>query len=418
MRYVAFLTLLMFLAPLRTSAQTPVEAQDQGSPVKPAVSVSFERQTIRENDAVEVHVWFANEWDHDLSSVVLHIDAPSSLRWNASACEEWKKKSYQGELAQRTLDMSAVRAHEVRTATLCVNSESDIIVGDFNILFTFDYAWQQGNVTQHSFVTSEKTLKANLFGSDTVAGVPLALAGFIVPGLFFWLVVSWLKLPWGLEGLALGDKLLFSILVSFPIVFFVNKLKFPDVNSGISLIKLLIYAGAGAFAGIFFGGLDKLRRLSKQRTADEQARLAKEKQVKFGDGELVLLGKLLNQYPDYRKPKAIVRLEDGTEYIGSLAAKSDEATALVGWFQIEKDKVTGDNREEIIQQLNQAQRSVDLFNLAREHNLQISISDTITKEKDDISEQQVDGHIILSNDVAVVKELSQDQAPNEPLVLV
>jgi hypothetical protein len=414
----------MLLMPLRASAQPPV-TPEPSPPPKPAVSVSFERQTIRENDAVEVHVLFANEWNQDLSSVVLYVNAPASLTWNALSCKEWSKKSYQGGLANPTLDLGAVGAHQLRVTALCVKSQPDLMVGDFNILFTFDYAWLQNNIAQHSFVTSEKTLKANLFGSDTVAGVPLALAGFIVPGLFFWLVVSWFNLPWGVKDLALGDKLLFSILVSFPIIYLVNGLRFPNVSTGISLIKLLLYASVGAAAGLLLGGSDKLRRRlnlkeveRQKKVAEEEVRLAKERQVKFGDDAQVLLGKLLNQYPDYQKPRAVIVLDNGTEYSGSLAAKADEATALIGWFQIERDKIKGDNRQEIIQKLEQAQRPLDLFNIARQYNLQISLSDPIFKEEDGISQQQEDDSIILPSEQAEVKALSQNESPAEPLILV
>jgi hypothetical protein len=70
------------------------------------------------------------------------------------------------------------------------------VVGDFNFLFTFEYEWPQQNSLQQSFVVVEKTLKVSLLGSDSVAGIPVGLAGFIVPGLIFWWIVARFNVPW------------------------------------------------------------------------------------------------------------------------------------------------------------------------------------------------------------------------------
>src|SRR6185503_5150595 len=274
-----WILILMFslVIPLSLRAKPQASPTPFSDPPKPTVSISFERQAIKENDVIEISSRFSNEWDESLSNVTLYIDGPASLTWKASTCEQWKRESYGGGLNDRRLNLGPVGPHEIRPTMLCVKSGPTIDVGDFNVSFTYDYAWKKGDVERHSFISLDKPLKANLFGSDSVAGVPIALAAFIVPGLFFWLILGWLKFTWSSDGLALGDKLIYSILTSLPLLVIVNWFM-PNPGVGISFSKLGSYALTGFLVGLLIGVLDWLRRWDQRRRARNRQKVEEEAQ--------------------------------------------------------------------------------------------------------------------------------------------
>jgi uncharacterized integral membrane protein len=380
---IALITLLLALAGRPTPTPTP-----QGDPPKPSVAISFERQAIRENDAVAVHIWIANEWDYGLTDVTLRADVPAPLKWNNLSCQEWSKRKFDGEAGDRPLPLDALKAHEVKSYTFCIKSGSEIDVGEFNIPFTFEYGWQRGAEARRSFTTSEKTLKANLFGSDSLAGVPLGLAGLIVPGLFFWVVFSLFRvgwMPWPSGDLALGDKLFFSVLASALLLFIVASFNarapaFPNFSGGIGLPKLLFYVGVGAGAGLVVGGLiwvtQWVGRVLAARREERQAReaLATEerrrrelaRQVQLDDPLDVLLEKLLEKYPDLSTTETVVYLKNGTSYTGTLGEEGESATALVGSYFVNLEGLG----QPLVDELMRAARPIDIFKIVRREKLE------------------------------------------------
>lgn len=425
MRFSTLLTLLLFLLPAAAAAQPPAGRKGKvptptpsptptSDPPKPSVVVSFERQSIREDDTVQVHVWLANGWDFELTGLALTVRVPERLKWSSIPCSDWRAKSFEGGGGDRPLSLTPLKAHEVRSYTFCVKSDSEIKVGEFNTLFTLDYEWARGDDRRHSFVTSEKTLKANLFGSDSVAGVPLGLAGIIVPGLFFWLVVARFKvrwLPWGEGGLALGDKLLFSVVVSVPILIAISlvttRSPFPDVNTGISVFKLFTYGAVGAVLGLGFGLHEVYRR---RREARRRAA-----QVQLDDPPHVLLGKLLRLYPDDQLPRAVARLPDGTEYHGTLAQKGDVATALVGSFHVNLD----DLPQPIVDELRRARRPVDIFDVVERWGIESRLvpHDYVRKLSDGAMEEEDAAYFVRESQRVRRVDVFPEGGANPPLRL-
>lgn len=391
------------------SAQDP-SSQPGSDPPKPLLLVSFERQTIKENDAIEVRVWLTNEWNRGLTAVRLHIDAPATLKWNEATCAN-RQHDWDSVTNVNQFDFGAIGPNTVSRKVLCVQSGSSVDVGDFNILFTADYSWSNNGAERHSIVTSEKQLKASLFGSDTVAGVPITLAAFIVPGLFCWLVLGWLRFPWTIGGLGLGDKLIYSVIISLPLLWIVNWLT-ADQSVGISLGKLGVYAVTGVAAGFVVGIGPRLQMLFSEKTTANKERLRKEREIKSDDSAEELLGKLLNLYPDYKNPRAELRDPEGTIYGGSLAAETDEIVGIVGWFQIDKSKIPAE-KQAAIPELQAATRSLDRFNIARKYGLPLETRNPLTIAGKD----SPDSFFTISRKDAEVKTLN-GQGVEEPLVVV
>lgn len=335
---MALLGLLVF------GARAGRAAEPEAAAPKPSVQISFSKQSIRENDQIEIHVWVANEGDQQLTSLSLHVAGPGFLKWYADDCA--------GAAFSSPRDLGALPANETRRFDLCVRSDSTVVVGDFNILFAFEYTWQKSGKGGHTFVTTEKPLKATLLGSDTVAGVPLTLAGYVVPGLFFWLVLSvYWKPPWSVD-LALGDKMIYSILVSVGVIVLAWLVSYAvaslgvvrarhwndyfDVSAGISVVKLLVLSGVGLLLGVVVGAFDAWRRQRQIASVT----------IKAGDDDYVKIEKLLRLRPDYAAlvkqqpgycPLTTVQFKSGDEYQCSLYVKSGDTTWLFGWFAITLD---------------------------------------------------------------------------------
>lgn len=396
MRRLPALTLCAFLLCLQAAAQTKTET----TPLpKPVVSVSFARQSIREDDSVQVQVWLANESNQDLTEVRLHAAAPQFIRRYDGTCRDWEQKSESEQKrleaeAEQALELGAVPAHTVHSRTLCLRSGSNIVVGDFNLLFTFEYGWQSQGLAQRSFVVVEKTLKASLLGSDNIAGIPVGLAGFIVPGLFFWLVVTVCKvpwLPWKPNELALGDRLIYSVLISIFIVVVGSCFDFSDLGAGLGLVKLGYLALAGALFGAAVGGLDRLFRFFAGRRRKRLEEAAEARLIKLGEDHEALLDKLLDTYPGATRPRAVVTLKNGKSFRGSLARKDKDATALLGWFQVGLDGQPTQVADDF-KALALARRWREALALARVHNLEIAVRDTIYETTGGADVPQEQGH--------------------------
>lgn len=421
MKRLLLLTFFIFLgssssmaAGLATTTPSP-----SPTPPKPNVVVSFERQSLRENDAIQAWIRFSNEWDQGLSNVALKIDAPGFLSWRMGTCGDW-----QSNLAASTgvVNLGGIAPNDGRSTAVCFKSGSDIMVGDFNVSFTFDYYWP-GKTQPHSFVTSEKTLKANLFGTDSVAGVPIALAAFIVPGLFFWLAIKLLRVPWNI-GTGLGETVIYSVLISFVLLWLVSYIH-PGSSAAISINRLSFFAMVGGITGLTVGIGDHLvrfvvRRVKASRAAvarkAEEGRLAllKADEVKLDDTDTELLRKLLQMYPKYQQPRAVVRQHDVT-YEGTLMAETNDVTALIASFRIVQSDIKGSNRAAIIAELAAASNSFERFKIATKHGIKIEPLDSIIKRDANNTEMEMDVAKTFQRKDATAEQFAS--GGKEPLIL-
>jgi hypothetical protein len=396
-RYFKLAGLWLTLVFIYVLAQGQAAKQVSDS-AKPAISISFERQTIRENDCIVVNIWFANEGNHDLNEVDLYIAAPDFMIWRTDSCD--------GLAVVQPLRFGPARANSVYVHKLCATTKPDITVGTFNIAFTFKYSWETDGVIRQSFVSSEKPLNASLFGSDNVAGIPLNLAGFVVPGLFFWLVLSNLKVPGSVE-LALGDKLIYSVALSVGIVGFVQWLNLMDTGSGIGFRKLARLAVIGISLGLVVSGsyyvgravrrlrikarsidpndaLDVLleKMLRQNLRAPRTYRLLQKLLRKNSHRPAIvrILKGLLRLIPRYGNHNATLQLKEGTTFIGSLSATSDGVTLLAGWFQINIHGQSEDVKRRF-REYEEDNSLVDMIRLARTEHLEIETHQLIQVRK-------------------------------------
>jgi hypothetical protein len=383
--------------PTHDSSAVPAQS---GTPVP---GVSFSQQTLGENDSVYVQTWLPNDTSNDFTEVSLEIFGPEFIEWHDKDCS--------GPRITNPLSLEAPVRYTFIEHRLCtkLNTDSEIKVGDFNILFVYHYQWKDGNTLKKSASSVEKPLKIVLLGDDTIVGIPMGLAGLVIPGLFFWFAVSLWKAPWGV-GLALGENLFYSVIVSAIFVAIgawlphTSWLPQMDVLNGISLGKLARLAATGMVVGTIMGAVDKGARLycRKQRLA---------RTIKPDDPPDVMLEKLLNTNPDKKLPKTTVRLKkDNAEYTGSLGVQTDDITLVVGWFAIPLSGFPGKLSKQVKRYAEKNQLA-DILELARSKNITVELNSAVKKDGESTGKDSMSWR----NDE--VAEFRPETGSDSPLVL-
>src|SRR5882724_9868258 len=189
------------------------------------------------------------------------------------------------------------------------------------------------------FVYVEKPLNVALLGTDTLGGVPISIASLIVPGLLFWMAVNFWGASWG-PGIALGDKLIYSVLASAVIMVLLSSSSYFNLKSGLSVWKLFYLALIGAALGFVVGFVDWLIRKARKKRKDART-------AQYGDDAIVTLGKLLRLHRGKQIVQVRVRLKDGKQFLGSLGESRADLITLVGWFTINTTGLADDVIKEL-----------------------------------------------------------------------
>jgi hypothetical protein len=326
---------LVFLTPFQLEEMVRLDVP------KPAVFVNFEEGIIRENETVQGTVWLSNDSEIDLADLKLHINAPEYLGWYETSCG--------GEKLSLPISLGDLAAHTTLKKSLCLQLEPGFDVGTLNLLFIIDYGWMQASSLQKSIVTVEKTMKIDVFGADSLLGIPLAFASFLIPGLFFLLTLQILfKVPFSLN-LKADERLIFSVLLSIVIMaaslwiknsFRWSWIQILDVSQQISITKLMALATAGVFFGTLVGLIYLLYKLYQRNLENQNI-------IRPTDPMAQVVEKTLQLNRSYNGNRVIVQLKNGEEYIGSHYAKGNGTLYLLGEFQIDMEKLDQETIQKI-----------------------------------------------------------------------
>lgn len=389
-----FLHFVLFLLVFQgvTLAQ---DAKSVAESPKPTATVSFERQAVRENDTTAVEVWLNAESEPEITSVALDISSPDFLEWSDASCSQ--------KLADKHIALEPTGSKSTFHKRLCLKSQSDITAGEYNILFVFKYQWNKDKESRTALTSSEKSLKVNLLGSDSLAGIPLALAGLIVPGFCFLLILRTFKVI-GTEGVDLMvhgvvvslcfiglAKLLRGVFAGWGWTGCAQKLHYLDASSNVSVDKLIWLAAFGA--GL--GGLVALAYYS-YRGVKTRRLLAFE--IKEGDDDRTVLYKLLRKDARYNhslpvlwlkdlfgsgnedyRPLTVVRVKSGEEFRGTLGVKTGMSAKLIGSFKV---VVNGQTDPKLVDKLRKHKNKgwlIQVYNLAVKKELAIAGQNETTK---------------------------------------
>jgi hypothetical protein len=379
-------------------------------PAPPGLTVSFEKSAIREDDAVPVELWLSNNSDLDLTAVDLRWSGPDFVEWYPEPCAP---DLHKGSQPASSKTLGTIPANSVLRQSWCLVSGPNVRVGEFNVLVVVEYAWSAGGKLRHSAVSVEKPLQVSFLGSSDIAGVPLGLAGFIIPGLLSWMVLDVFRTPWRV-GNALGDKMIYSVLVSVAIVAASAQLTFWHLNQylnvleGVSVAKIFWLALGGTVTGTVIATLDRTARCLRNRIAQRGA-------LDLRDSDVVLLRKLLEQNANLRRPLATVRLKDQREFKGSLIGKTDSDTVLLGWFMIKPDASNAALDKQLRDRI-RAGKLAQALRLANENQIPVQPRNLIREVKPDGSEQMTtDDRKSWSNDEISETRVDPNASDGEPL---
>jgi hypothetical protein len=396
-------------------AQKDAAGETEAPPVQAAMVISFERPTIRENDKVPVHVVISNPSDKLLSNVTLTWSIPSGvLLLVPDRCESVSTPSEPSSPPPATVfpwtniasnsDPGSVQTHDFCLVSTTAAEDT------LNLLFTLQYAWTENGSLRHSAITVEKSIKSAFLGSDTLAGIPLGLASFIVPGLLFWLLLDWWQTPWRAQGNVLGDKMIYSVLVSAALVGLLDLIPplkpYVNITSGLSMSKVLLLAGIGAVAGFVVGAGDHAWAWYRARQA-----------LSANDQELVLFAKLLRVNKGKRRPTTLVQTAAGTRYRGSVGARTAAGTFLMGWYGIQG---APEDVKKKIQRLLQSGDYTTALKTALKKNLTVTGRDYIYERPQGGEENQAAEQMRLVKNPDEVKqplEVTDNAADPPPVVL-
>lgn len=315
----------------------PNIAMPQASPGKPAVTLVIEHDEILAGQSVGLHVWIENPTDAQLQDVRFGYAGPRFLHIG----------TYQssGNPATCTINPGGVirldpiqpRSTQGAPLPLCLQADPAVDERDASLAFSTSYTVLQNGQSKPGVVVVEKKLSVGLFGTESVGGVSLRLAAYVMPGVLFMMILR-------LGGFPLVDKLgapevaalsvLGSILL-FPVAAVVSRinLTFEGIASAVSatlFVALCVIAAVISLAMVAIHRLCEARRLRKQ----------KELLVELTDNDATALQKALRQASTDPLPVTVITNQQ-KRYVGSLMAPtSSGGVALLGWFQLRTEDVS------------------------------------------------------------------------------
>jgi hypothetical protein len=374
--WICFLILHLSLMPTRSAATDD----------KSVLTVFMEKSDVRQNDAVRVRFQASNPGTAAITQATIVLLSPR-VEWHCAGCKAEDKPI-------STIELGRINPQQSVDAEAWFRTQSDIEVGQFNLLFRLETT-SDAKPPQRSVALSEKSINIKLLGTDALAGIPLALAGLVVPGLCFWLILSWFDVSWS-KDLALGDKITYSMLVSFFILLLEAPFSSTDIFSGLSLRKLAIWATSGIVPGLLVGGFDKGRRALK--TSREIA-------ITIGplDDDQTIFRKLLVRYTPQKDSKlltTVTQAKDRKSLYGSMAYQDTGRTVLVGWYKVKKAEL---KKKAELQKLADEQNLKKFYQGLLEHSVALEETDRIQILKEGVYEQALESGRWSNENVAGIE---------------
>ena len=272
------------------SAPAVAAAQSADAAPKIAMVISLQQDTLRIDDQAQGVLEIANQSDVAADDARFEAALPDFLVLHAGTCA--------GQPLAAALDLGPLPAHAVKTQPFCINLNPNTArAGSFNLLFKITYTWNQ----KTDLTAVEKTVQVDLIGNQTILGLPLAFAGFILPGLMFLIAVRWFKVPWAV-GLSGEDKLVYSVLLSLllvgPFAWLGSRPGAPALvqllsfSQQVTIERLAAYLVIGFVFGLITGwAFEKYR--------SDQERKIKALELSIHDDPRTIIQKALLLNPDY-----------------------------------------------------------------------------------------------------------------------
>lgn len=309
-------------------------AEDQR---KPAMTIIIERGELLAGETVGLHVWIENPTSAQMTDVRFHYAGPAFLKFGrfksdteakkdteAEKDSKAKKKCAPKETGEISLDTIAPGSALADPLPLCLQAELAVEERDLNLGFSVTYKLVKGSEKTLGFLVTEKKLSVGLFGTESVGGVSLRLAAYVVPGLLFLIILRVFGFPW-LQDLKGPEVATLSVLVSVLLFFGAARvphfgLTFWGLGSAVSAVLFLVLCAA---AIVISGLMILTHRLIKKLLW-----------VGTRDDETIALRKALRRAKGDLRPVTVTTQENKT-FVGSLMVPTtNEGVALLGWFEL------------------------------------------------------------------------------------
>jgi len=261
----------------------------QASP-KPTLIISFQQDKIRINNPVLATILLTNEADLPITQANLSVVTPDFIHIHPEGCS---KPAQTGPI-----DLGALPAHSVLATpkTLCLQVEpASAVSGSYNLLFSVMYSQEE----RTGVVTAEKALQVDLIGSEVILGVPLAFAGFVLPGLMILIALRWFGVPFA-RDLETEDRIIYGVILSLlllgPFTLLARKaatapwIQWLDIQQEISIERLGVYIVMGLALGVVMGVVYRWYDQSRKARAAAAIEALK---FRDGDGRAKLIYKAL-----------------------------------------------------------------------------------------------------------------------------
>lgn len=308
-----------------------VSAQDETPRPHLEITISFEQDNIRLNAPVMVTLWVSNQSDVAVTSASLVIEKPDFIVFHRDSCSSPAQTS--------PINLGALPPHTIIPAPIsfCLTLERQTaLAGDYNILTGVLYSWEQGA----DIVSVEKPLRVDLIGTDTILGIPLGFAGFVLPGLMLLVALRWFKVPIA-NDVQSTDRLIYGVLLSLillgPFSWLATQPGAPawmswlDFQQQVSIERLIIFVLVGLLIGVVIGLVYSGLEWQKKMAAQFQAAL----QIKPDDRPHTLLKKALLLNPNFRDKRILLeKKDDRTQIFAYHYAFYDKSLYVFAQFQL------------------------------------------------------------------------------------
>jgi hypothetical protein len=356
------LAIIFFLLVLFIPSGTAI-ADDTKSPAI-GLSIFLSQGKIRINEPILGSISITNISETDVETAELTVLLPESVRLFHADCSN--------PFQLTGLMADGVKANSVKTWDVCYKLEKEKAqAGTFNLLYKLTYGWDG----KSALVSMEKTIEIDLIGVQSVLGIPLAFAGFVLPGLMLLVALKMVKMPWAVN-LATDDRIIYGIFISLlllgPLTYLAGKPNSPgwlqifNLNEQVSLERLISYVFTGMILGLVIG-MFYLR----------QKKIQSDLAITIFDSNKAVMKKALKLNSRYSKGTMVFfNKKENYHIIGSHFVSTDTTYQVLPQFRLTLSNITdvdtrnrvniflhqaGNNNEEICKDPKNIQKIIEII---------------------------------------------------------
>jgi len=350
----------------------PVSAQAETDQPLVAIVISFQQDHIRLNSPVPVTIWIINQSDIPVSGARLIVDKPDFIVIHLGSCDN--------PAQTHPIDLGAIPPNSVseQPVSICFTLDRQkALAGTYNILTSVIYEWEEGT----GLLSEEKTLQVDLIGMDTILGIPLGFAGFVLPGLMILVILRWFKVPIAID-MEPADRFIYGILLSLillgPFSWIASQPWAPawitwlDFQQQVSIERLAVFVFIGLVIGLAIGLTYTGVELQKERAVNFRASL----RIKTDERPPELLKKALLLNPKHEGKRILLISKDNKQKIyGYHYAVFDKTLYVFAHFQLIIDSLPIDLQTKVRQMINSSK------NLSRDSKTLLAILNLLNDDQ-------------------------------------